>query len=196
MLVVLDYGMGNLKSVVRALEHVGAQPTIQHDLRGATKVVLPGVGAFAAAMERLKTVQGDLRAFVETDQPLLGICLGQQLLFEASDEHGGAGGLGFLGGHVRYLPVSPSIKVPHVGWNELNPRQTTGLGATTLRGDQVYFVHSLYCDPTDSEVVAATSHHGIEFAASVQRRNLWGTQFHPEKSGEVGLRMIKAFVEC
>lgn len=196
MTVILDYGMGNLRSVERALAHLGHPARIQTDLADATRVIIPGVGAFAAAMERLQPHTGAIRRFVGTGQPLLGICLGQQLLFDTSEEGGGeCAGLGLLPGRVVYFPADLGVKVPHVGWNELQFRAGSPMAVGFPAGGQVYFVHSLITECADSKDIAATCTHGIEFAAAVQRENVWGMQFHPEKSGDVGLGLLRNFLE-
>lgn len=194
MVVILDYGMGNLPNVARAVRHLGHECSIQKDLTGATKLILPGVGAFGAAMARLDALKPELKAFAR-QSPLMGICLGQQLLFEHSEEHGDHSGLEILGGDVRYFDRVPGIKVPHMGWNELRIVQTTGLHREAQEGEQAYFVHSLHVVPSDQNCIASTAWHGSEFVASVQQGHVWGTQFHPEKSGAVGLKMLKAFLE-
>lgn len=196
MIVVLDYGMGNLRSVQKAIEHLGFACSVQPDLAGATKLIIPGVGAFGAAMERIGKLGDDVRRFARDGRPILGICLGQQLLFERSEEFGAHEGLGLLSGCVRYLPRSEGLKVPHMGWNALEVNREDGLMSGVSTGDQVYFVHSLYTECGDPADVAATAEHGIEFAAAVQRANVWGVQFHPEKSGAVGLRILRNFLSC
>ena len=196
MTVVLDYGMGNLRSVQKAVEFLGHECNIQTDLSGATRVIIPGVGAFGAAMERIAPLAGEIAAFVRSGRPLLGICLGQQLLFERSEEHGGCEGLGILSGTVRYLQKGEGCKVPNIGWSAISPRQGSLLLKGTSENEQVYFVHSLYTDCTDENDVAATAEHSAPFPAAVERGNVWATQFHPEKSGAVGLNILRNFLEC
>lgn len=196
MTVILDYGMGNLRSVERALRALGADPAIQTDLRGATRLIIPGVGAFGAAMERIGPLAPAIREFAAAGHPVLGICLGMQLLFEQSEELGEFAGLGLVPGQVRYLVKTEGIKIPHMGWNQLEIRQSEGLHSGISTSEQVYFVHSLYCDPVDSAVIASTSDHGITFPATIQKGKIWGTQFHPEKSGAPGLRMLQNFLSC
>jgi len=194
--VVLDYGMGNLRSVERAIAHLGFSCTVQRDLGGADKLIIPGVGAFGAAMERIGSLSKDIRKSAVDGMPLLGICLGQQLLFERSEEHGDHEGIGLIPGTARYLPSDGNLKVPHMGWNEVRFLRSDGLGKGFETGGQVYFLHSLYCQCAEPESVAATCEYGIEFAAAVQRGNVWGTQFHTEKSGDVGLQILRNFLEC
>jgi glutamine amidotransferase len=196
LIVVLDYDMGNLRSVVKAIEFLGFECRVQRNLQGASKVVLPGVGAFGAAMERLQPIAEDICKFAVDGGPLLGICLGQQLLFEHSEEWGDNRGLGLVPGSVKYFEAKPGLKIPHMGWNEVRFVQPQGLGEGAQVGDQVYFVHSLYTECLEPEDIAAECTYGITFAAAIQRKNVWGTQFHPEKSGDVGLRMLGNFLSC
>lgn len=187
--------MGNLRSVEKALQHLGAECEISPRL-GSGKLVIPGVGAFGAAMERLAPMREEIRAFAAEGNPVMGICLGQQLLFDRSEEMGEFEGLGLIPGRVRYLPKNLGLKVPHMGWGPLTVRKHDGPAQNTHDGEQVYFVHSLYTDCADSSDIAATAEYGIEFPAMVQRGRVWGAQFHPEKSGEVGLRILRSFIEC
>ena len=196
MITILDYGMGNLRSVQKALEALGARNEISDHIGKAEKLIIPGVGAFGAAMERLTPMREEIRQFAASGKPLLGICLGQQLLFEGSEELGEHDGLGIVPGRVRYLPGDAGLKVPHVGWSGLSYRHMDGLAQGGHGGEQVYFVHSLYTDCADGKDVLATAEYGIEFPAAIMRGNVWGAQFHPEKSGAVGLRMLRKFVEC
>lgn len=196
MLVILDYGMGNLRSVEKAVEFLGFECAVQSNLKGASKLIIPGVGAFGAAMERIAHMAAEIRAFANSGGPLLGICLGQQLLFESSEELGAHEGLGLIAGHVRYLPQDCGLKVPQIGWNEALFRPNSKLGRGVCPDDQVYFVHSLVTDCDDPADVAATTCYGTDFASAVERGNIWGTQFHPEKSGDVGLGILRNFLEC
>jgi glutamine amidotransferase len=188
--------MGNLRSVEKALEHLGAKVMVSDCLEGISKLIIPGVGAFGAAMDRLGRYKADIQRMAQDGVPILGICLGQQLLFETSEEHGENVGLELLGGKVVYFASDLGVKVPHVGWNGLHYVQNEGLTKGGFEGEQVYFVHSLVTVPSDPADVAATTVHGVEFASMVQRKNVWGAQFHPEKSGAIGLRMLQRFVEC
>jgi imidazole glycerol-phosphate synthase subunit HisH len=188
--------MGNLRSVQKAIEQLGSPSQLTTDLSGAEKVVLPGVGAFGAAMERLEPIADEIRAFVASGGPLLGICLGQQLLFERSEELGQHKGLGLIPGQVLYLPKDRGLKVPHMGWSPLYPQSAGGLMKGISEGEQVYFVHSLYTACEDPGDIAALAEYALPFPAAVQRANVWGTQFHPEKSSDVGLRILKNFLEC
>lgn len=198
MIAVIDYGMGNLRSVQKALEKVGATARITDDpteVRAAAKIVLPGVGAMAPAMTKLQELgmTEAVRAAVEAGIPLLGICLGYQLLFDRSDEGGNSDGLGIIKGHVKRFT---SGKVPHMGWNQLTFRQPDcPLFKDIPEGSEVYFCHSYFVDPVDPQDVAAATNYGIDFASAVSRGHVYGLQFHPEKSQTVGLNILKNFVE-
>jgi len=188
--------MGNLRSVEKAVEFLGCKCTVSTQFSGASKLIIPGVGAFGAAMEKLSPLADEIRAFAAEGRPLLGICLGQQLLFDSSEELGEHIGLGLVPGRVKYLPGDLGLKVPHVGWSPLHYRISDGLARGGVEGEQVFFVHSLYTECDDPADIAATATYGLEFAAAVQRKNVWGTQFHPEKSSSVGLRILNNFLEC
>ncbi len=196
MITIVDYGVGNLRSVQKALERVGATAVVSGDpaaLDATQGVVLPGVGAFGDAMDSLRArglVEPVLRQ-VEEGKPLLGICLGMQLLFEESEEMGRHPGLGLLPGRVVRFPAG-ELKVPHVGWNRLDAPQGDLLAGVD-DGAYAYFVHSYYVVPEDATGVLATTEYGVEFASVVGRGRLWGAQFHPEKSQEIGLRMLKNY---
>jgi imidazole glycerol-phosphate synthase subunit HisH len=196
MLVIVDYGVGNLRSVQKALERVGAEAVVSGDpgsLDAARGVILPGVGAFGDGMAQLRArglVEPVLRQ-VEVGKPLLGICLGMQLLFEESEEMGRHTGLGLLPGRVVRF-AEGDLKVPHIGWNQLQVRQDPLL-AGFANGSYAYFVHSYYVAPAEAEDVLATTEYGLQFAAVVGRDQVWGAQFHPEKSQEVGLRLLQNF---
>ena len=195
-MVILDYGMGNLRSVEKAVQFLGYTCRVQSNLAGAEKLIIPGVGAFGAAMSRIAPLKKEIEAFALGGNPILGICLGQQLLFESSEELGEYEGLGLIAGRVKYLPAQPGLKIPQMGWNEAQFRAGSKLGQGTEAQDQVYFVHSLYTECTDANDVAATTEYGISFPSAVEKGNIWGTQFHPEKSGDVGLRILRNFLEC
>jgi imidazole glycerol-phosphate synthase subunit HisH len=193
---VLDYGMGNLRSVEKAFERVGADVAITSDhavARAAAGIVLPGVGAFPRAMERIMELRLDelLAERIEAGVPLLGICLGLQLLFESSDELGGASGLGFLPGVVGGLDA-PGLKVPHIGWAEVRWRRESPLTEGIEAGTPFYFVHSFTPRPA-AEDVLGTAEYGSAFACAAERGNVFGVQFHPEKSSAAGLRLLSNF---
>lgn len=194
---ILDYGMGNIRSVSKAVERAGGEADVATDpgrAVAADAMVVPGVGAFGACMEGLRENGLDraVETFAESGRPLLGVCLGMQVLFERSEE-GDVTGLGILRGSVVRLPSD--VKVPHMGWNEVTWRSAHPL-IQGLNGDtRFYFVHSYACVPEDDRVVGETE-HGTRFAAAVGRENLFGTQFHPEKSGDAGLRIYRNLVEA
>ena len=200
MIAIVDYGMGNLRSVQKGFEKVGHPATITSDpstIEQADKVVLPGVGAFGDAMDELRRrgLVDPLRRFIGSDKPFLGICLGLQLLFEVGHEGGRHEGLGVLGGEVVRFDVGPELKVPHMGWNQLSFRRRAPLLAGLEEGTHVYFVHSYYVAPTDERIIAAEANYPKPFTAMIWRDNIFATQFHPEKSQADGLRMLKNFAE-
>jgi glutamine amidotransferase len=197
-IAVVDYGMGNRRSVEKALEHVGARASVGGDharLRAAAGLVVPGVGAFPRAMERLRELglDGLLRERVAAGTPVLGICLGMQLAFEGSTEQGGAEGLGILAGEVHRLRAS-GLKLPHIGWNEV---RFANAGSPLLAGlpDRCafYHVHSFAPVPASSEDVLGTADYGAPFVTAVERGSFYGVQFHPEKSSAAGLRLLANF---
>ncbi len=195
MIAIVDYGIGNLGSVTKAFRHVGAPAALSGDpttLESASALVLPGDGAFGAAMDELRRREllPVLSAAVEAGKPLLAICIGMQLLFETSAEHGQHAGLGWLPGHVRRF--DNELVVPHMGWNAVRQKRAHPLFAGVPEDAYVYFVHSYFCD-AHPDVVLATSDYGGEFAAVVGRDNILGVQFHPEKSQGVGICMIANF---
>jgi imidazole glycerol-phosphate synthase subunit HisH len=193
---IVDYGVGNLRSVEKAFTAAGCEALVssnESELREAEKLVLPGVGAFAACMTALK-VRGFDRLVVERARegtPLLGVCVGMQLLFEESDEFGSTTGLGLLRGSVRRF--NKDLVVPHVGWNRIHQKQRHALFEGIADGSFCYFVHSFYCRPADGGVVAGETEYGARYASVVAEGNICGVQFHPEKSQEVGLRMLSNF---
>jgi imidazole glycerol-phosphate synthase subunit HisH len=194
---VVDYGMGNRRSVEKALEHVGARVEVSGDpqrLRAMDGLVLPGVGAFPAGMAAIRAAGLDelLQERVETGVPLLGLCLGMQLLFERSEEHDGATGLGLLAGTVRRLNA-PGLKLPHIGWSELRWLRPTPLSEGLPDPAYLYHVHSFAAWPTDPDVVLATADYGEPFAAIVGQGHVFGTQSHPEKSSAHGLALLGNF---
>lgn len=208
MIAIVDYGMANLRSVERALLRAGGRPIITRDphvVAQADQIVLPGVGAFCAAMVNLEQsgLRDALLQAVAAGTPFLGICLGLQLLFESSTEMGGARGLGLISGHVvRFFENAPPpappdgapLKVPHIGWNALHLPRPSRLFRNIEEGARVYFVHSYYPEPSDPSVVSATSDHGVDFCCAIEVGHIAATQFHPEKSGAVGLQILRNFV--
>ncbi|MCW4001349.1 MAG: imidazole glycerol phosphate synthase subunit HisH [Candidatus Bathyarchaeota archaeon] len=194
--VIFDYGVGNLLSLKTALEKAGLDASIgttAADLKGADAIALPGVGSFTAALEQLGKVKETLQAKVSEGTPLLGICLGLQLFFESSEEGPGEG-LGFFGGRNMQLPST--VKVPHMGWNTLSFTKANPLFDGIDEGTYVYFVHSLYPAPKDQSIVVARTEYGTTFTSAVAKGNIYGTQFHPEKSGDVGLKILKNFARA
>ncbi|MCX7624814.1 MAG: imidazole glycerol phosphate synthase subunit HisH [Candidatus Sumerlaeaceae bacterium] len=199
-LVIVDYGMGNLRSVEKGLEKLGTSPVISSrpdDINDADGIIVPGVGAFGDAMGELRRLGlvETLRHRAETGVPLLGICLGLQILFERSEEAPGVEGLSLVRGDVRRFSLPAEFKIPHMGWNALEITPSSLLFAGIPNGSHVYFVHSYFVDPEEKSVVVATSEYGIRFAAAIERDNLFGVQFHPEKSQTVGLQILRNFVE-
>jgi glutamine amidotransferase len=200
MIAIIDYQMGNLRSVQKALERVGHSATITSDpavLADAKKIILPGVGAFrdAIAALRERNLVEPIRQAIESNKPFLGICLGLQLLFEKSYEDGEHEGLGVLAGDVVRFDVPAEYKVPHMGWNQLRFRRRPPIFEGIDDGAHFYFVHSYYVVPRDGSVVATETEYPEPFCSSIWRGNLFATQFHPEKSQEHGLRVLKNFAE-
>lgn len=193
---IIDYGVGNLRSVEKAFAATGCEAAITSDeslLRAAERLVLPGVGAFAACMNGLKE-RGFDRLVVERAKagtPLLGVCVGMQMLFDESEEFGSTPGLGLLRGSVRRF--KNDLVVPHVGWNRIQQKQFNALFEGIPDGSFCYFVHSYYCEPADDAVVAGDTDYGGRYASVVAKENICGVQFHPEKSQDIGLRMLRNF---
>lgn len=196
-IVIIDYGMGNLHSVSKAVEAVGAVPIVTAEKRviaAAEKIILPGVGAFGDCMKNLQAtgLVPELIKHIKSGKGFLGICLGMQLLFESSEESPGVVGLGIFKGAVKRLTTE--YKVPHMGWNRLKLKAASPLTAAA-DGSYVYFVHSFHAVPEDSNIITAVCDYGTEITAAVGRDNIQAVQFHPEKSGKVGLKMLQAFKE-
>jgi glutamine amidotransferase len=188
---ILDFGMGNLRSVAKAVERAGADPDVRPDVdAAAAALVVPGQGAFESCVVNLGARLGDVARWIEDGHPYLGICLGLQVLFEHSEE-GDVPGPGIMPGKVRRLP--DGVKVPHIGWNEIDVRRPAPIFEGIESGTRFYFVHSYYPDPA-ADVCAATTSYGVEFCSAAWRDNVQATQFHPEKSGEAGLRLLRNFV--
>lgn len=200
MIAVIDYGAGNLKSVKNALDHLGAanmRASTAKEILLADAVILPGVGEFGTAMAELER-RGIKEAVIEAangGRPLLGICLGMQLLFEAGEESPGAKGLGILPGRVPRFPAEMGLKIPHMGWNSVMPLKENRLLDGLPKGSYMYFVHSFYVKAAERADVSAISEYGLIFDAAVERGNIFGCQFHPEKSGAAGLAILKNFIE-
>ena len=196
MIAIVDYRAGNLTSVKLAFDAIGAETVVTSDpasVRAAERVVFPGVGAAASAMLNLKALglEGAVREAAQSGRPFLGICLGMQILFEHSEEDGGVDLLGVLPGKVRRFPDVPGCKVPEIGWNDVQADDPRGALKT---GDEFYFVHSYYAE-LGPFTVGRTSYAGVEFTAAVRKGKLFATQFHPEKSGRIGLALLRSFLE-
>jgi glutamine amidotransferase len=202
MIAMIDYDAGNIKSVEKALLYLGEEAILTRDpqiLEQADGVILPGVGSFGDAMEKLHFygLVPVIRRLAASATPFLGICLGLQLLFERSDESPGVDGLGILKGEIVRFPSQTGLKIPQIGWNELhypNERVRGRLFADLPPNPYVYFVHSYYLRAADPAIVTATADYGISFHASVERNNLFACQFHPEKSSDLGLAMLRNFI--
>ena len=201
MIAIIDYGVGNLFSLRSSFAAIGQEAVVTGDaakIADAERVILPGVGAFADAYEKLcrNGMDEAVRRAVASGKPVMGICLGMQLLFERSFEYGKYPGLGLLKGEVVGMEgrIGPGLPIPHIGWNVLKICRSGGVLKYVNEGDCVYFVHSFYADKCEDSVTATTD-YGIDLTASVQRDNLYGCQFHPEKSGRVGLSILRAFCE-
>ena len=196
-IVIVDYGMGNLFSIYNALDHVGGNPRFARDpedLKGAKAIVVPGVGAFGSCMSQLSRFSESLWQHLHEGVPMLGICVGMQVLFQESEESPGAPGLGWIAGKVIRLP--DGVMIPQMGWNSLAIRHRSEMLDGISDGDMFYFVHSYYARPEDDSVIAATTEHGAEVTAAIQKDNLFATQFHPEKSGPKGLQILKNFLRA
>ena len=200
MISIIDYDAGNIKSVEKALEYLGEKPIITRDkdiILSSDKVILPGVGSFGDAMGKLKeyNLSNVIYDVVDAKKPFLGICLGLQLLFKDSEETPGVSGLGILDGSILRIPDDKELKVPHIGWNSLNIKD----GATLFKGiadnSYVYFVHSFYLKAANENEVVATTEYATHIHASVEKDNIFACQFHPEKSSEVGLSILRNFIE-
>jgi glutamine amidotransferase len=199
--VLIDAGTGNLRSVQKALESIGANVERTDDpqkVLSGKRIVLPGVGAFGDFMSgmRARGLESVVKDIAERGIPLLGICVGMQALFEVGEEMGEHVGLGLLPGRVARFDESLSVKIPHTGWNQLEVKQDALLFNQVDAGAYVYFNHSYYCQPQNSSDVIATTDYGLQYACAVQHKNIFGVQFHPEKSQLVGLQILKNFLEA
>ena len=200
MIAIIDYNAGNLKSVEKALHLLGEETVITRsfqEIEAADKVILPGVGAFGDAMGQLKKYELDkvIREVAAQGKPFLGICLGLQLLFEGSDESQGVEGLHILDGQVLRIPDAPGLKIPHIGWNSLELANDGRIFQGIENGAYVYFVHSYYLKAANEQIVKATTEYSTHIHASVEQGNVFACQFHPEKSGAVGLSILKNFAD-
>lgn len=199
MIAIIDYDAGNLRSVEKALNYIGEDTVITRDkdvIMNSDKVILPGVGSFGDAMEKLNNYNliNTIYDVVDKKIPFLGICLGLQLLFEESEETPGVTGLGILKGRIKKIPSIDNIKIPHMGWNSIDIKDGAKLFRRMSKQEYVYFVHSYYLEAEDENIVAATTEYGTHIHASVESGNIFACQFHPEKSSETGLHILQNFV--
>lgn len=201
MIAIIDYGAGNIQSVYKALKFIGADCKVTSDkdeILNADGAILPGVGSFGDAMDTMtkRGIKDNIIEYTKSGKPFLGICLGLQLLFPESEETPGVKGLDIFKGTITKIPnQNRTLKIPHMGWNNISIKQKNGIFKDIEGEPYVYFVHSFYLKAQDKDIVAATTQYGVEIDAAVQKGNIIATQFHPEKSGEVGLKMLKNFVE-
>ena len=200
MVAIIDYDAGNIKSVQKAIEYLGEEVIITRypeEILNASRVILPGVGAFGDAMEKLHkyNLVNVIKEVVNREIPFLGICLGLQLLFEASDETPGVQGLGILKGKIKRIPDNGELKIPHIGWNSLVFPNKGRLYEGISKESYVYFVHSYYLDAEDKDIVVATTEYGTTIHASVEQGKVVACQFHPEKSSSVGLKILDNFLK-
>lgn len=200
MVAIIDYGAGNLSSVKKALDYLGAESIITDDkskIKSASHIILPGVGSFGDAMESMRNrdLVDTVKEVAVSGKPFLGICLGLQLLFEGSEESPGVEGLGLLKGKITQIPKNNGLKVPHIGWNSVSVRKDDGIFKNIEQNSFFYFVHSFYLTESQGDIAAATTQYGVEIECAVEQGNLFATQFHPEKSGKAGLTLLKSFLE-
>ena len=198
MIAIIDYDAGNIRSVENAFNYIGQDTVVTRDrdvILSADKVVLPGVGSFGDAMDKLKKYKliGTIEEVCSNRTPFIGICLGLQLLFKSSDESKGVAGLGILDGEILRIPAAPGLKIPHIGWNSLDIVPDGRLFKDINNQSYVYFVHSYYLKAQEEAIVKATTEYGCHIHASVEKDNIFACQFHPEKSGDVGLKILSNF---
>lgn len=200
MVAIIDYGAGNLSSVKKALDYLGAESEITQDkekILSASHVILPGVGSFGDAMKSMaeRGLVEPVKQAARSGKPFLGICLGLQLLFESSEESKGVEGLGLIKGKIVQIPRDNGLKVPHIGWNSVKINQKNGIFSGIEDGSYFYFVHSFYLKDAEPDAVAATTEYGVDIECAVQKGNLCATQFHPEKSSRLGLQLLENFLK-
>ena len=198
MIAIIDYGAGNIQSVRKALKHIGCDCFITNkpdEILHADGAVLPGVGAFGDTTDSLNRLdlRETIKSYIRTDKPFLGICLGLQLLFPASEESPEAEGLNLFAGSIRKIPEETGLKIPHMGWNSLDVNPSSKLFQGIEKNPYVYFVHSYYLNAYERDIVVAQADYGIKIDAAIESGNVFSTQFHPEKSGEIGLHILKNF---
>lgn len=199
MIAIIDYGAGNIQSVNKAFKHIGCDCLItnkKEEILSADGAVLPGVGSFGDTVDSLNKygIKDTIIEFINSGKPFLGICLGLQLLFPGSEESEGAEGLGIFDGTITKIPNGEGLKIPHMGWNSLSIKKGSRLFEGIEENPYVYFVHSYFLNAADKSIVAAQTEYGVKIDAAVESGNVFATQFHPEKSGEVGLKILKNFV--
>ena len=200
MIAIIDYGAGNIQSVSKALKHIGCDAFITRDKEQILKAdgaVLPGVGSFGDTMDTMNSygIKDTVIEYTKSGKPFLGICLGLQLLFPASEESPEAKGLGIFDGTITKIPSGEGLKIPHIGWNSLDIKKTDGLFKGIDKNPYVYFVHSYFLNASDKNIVSAQTQYGVTIDASIEKGNIFATQFHPEKSGETGLKILKNFAD-
>ena len=200
MIAIIDYGAGNIQSVNKALRHIGCDTIITRDKEQIFKAegaVLPGVGSFGDTMDTINSygIKDTVIEYTKSGKPFLGICLGLQLLFPASEESPEAEGLSIFDGTITKIPSGEGLKIPHIGWNSLDIKKTEGLFKGLEQNPYVYFVHSYFLNASDKGIVSAQTQYGVTIDAAIEKGNVFATQFHPEKSGETGLKILKNFAD-
>ncbi|MGN0449306.1 MAG: imidazole glycerol phosphate synthase subunit HisH [Ruminococcus sp.] len=200
MIAIIDYGAGNIQSVSKALAHIGCEAFITRDkdkILKADGAVLPGVGSFGDTMDTMIEygIKDTVIEYTKSGKPFLGICLGLQLLFPKSEESPDANGLGIFDGSITKIPSGEGLKIPHIGWNSLDIKKSDGLFKGIGKNPYVYFVHSYFLNASDKSIVSAQTEYGVTIDAAVEKGNVYATQFHPEKSGETGLKILRNFAD-
>ena len=200
MIAIIDYGAGNIQSVIKALAHIGCEAFITRDkdkILKADGAVLPGVGSFDDTMDTMNEygIKDTVIEYTNSGKPFLGICLGLQLLFPKSEESPDAKGLGIFDGSITKIPSGEGLKIPHIGWNSLDIKKSYGLFKGIGKNPYVYFVHSYFLNASDKSIVSAQTEYGVTIDAAVEKGNVFATQFHPEKSGETGLKILRNFAD-
>lgn len=200
MIAIIDYGAGNIQSVNKAFKHIGCDAVITRDkdiILKSDGAILPGVGSFGDTMNTMNSfgIKDTVMEFTKSNKPFLGICLGLQLLFPSSEESPEAKGLGIFDGTITKIPSNEGLKIPHIGWNSLDIKKSEGLFKGIDKNPYVYFVHSYFLNAADKNIVSAQTEYGITIDAAVEKDNIFATQFHPEKSGETGLKILKNFAD-